>query len=506
MKEVYAMPRFTLLLVALMSGLTFCSVCLAEVITVDLNGTGDFTAIQLAIDAAQEGDTVLVKPGEYVSTEPITFRGKAITVRGENGAEETTIRLSELASAVVSFENGEDDRAVLEGFTITGAGSRGSLSGSGVRCVNDSSPTLVRCTFSGNAAAVQGGVHCDDSSSPLLTDCTISGNYNDFGGGGVTCIGNSSPTLVNCTISGNRARWGGGVYCDDDSSPALINCAILGNAAFEGHGGGMDCDGNSAATLTNCTILGNFASDFPGQSGAVYCHAESSTTLTNCTISGNSQSGIYCEEGASTTLRNSIVWANSGGSVVGDPQVNYSLIEGTEVWPGESNINADPLFARPGIFVFHDLGGLEMPDFIVDPGEYSLSANSPAVDSGTSDLAPATDLEGNARPCGPEVDMGAYESCLPPFLRGECNDDGEVDLSDAVCGLNWLFSDGTTPGCIAALNSNGDAAVDIADPIWLLSFLFAGSAAPVEPFPDCGFVSSEKDRQLGCVTSPERCQ
>ncbi len=43
-------------------------------ITVDLNGGGDFTKIQPAIDAAGDGDMVLVKPGEYAITEPITFR------------------------------------------------------------------------------------------------------------------------------------------------------------------------------------------------------------------------------------------------------------------------------------------------------------------------------------------------------------------------------------------------------------------------------------------------
>ena len=38
----------------------------AKTITVDLNGGGDFTEIQAAIDAAGDGDTVLVAAGEYV--------------------------------------------------------------------------------------------------------------------------------------------------------------------------------------------------------------------------------------------------------------------------------------------------------------------------------------------------------------------------------------------------------------------------------------------------------
>ena len=37
-------------------------------IVVDLEGGGDFTEIQPAIHAAQDGNTVLVNPGEYVTT------------------------------------------------------------------------------------------------------------------------------------------------------------------------------------------------------------------------------------------------------------------------------------------------------------------------------------------------------------------------------------------------------------------------------------------------------
>jgi hypothetical protein len=61
-----------------------------------------------------------------------------------------------------------------------------------------------------------------------------------------------------------------------------------------------------------------------------------------------------------------------------------------------------------------------------------------------------------------------YTACLEPvvpetrFRRGDCNNDGGVDLSDAVCTLSWLFLGGRTPSCLAAANTNGDAAVDIA--------------------------------------------
>ncbi len=90
------------------------------------------------------------------------------------------------------------------------------------------------------------------------------------------------------------------------------------------------------------------------------------------------------------------------------------------------------------------------------------------------------------------------------FLRGDCNDDGKVDLADAVCTLNWLFGGAATPGCLAALNTNGDAAVNITDPVSLLDFLFGGGSKPVDPFPDCGPGILPADAELGCV-NPRNC-
>ena len=43
------------------------------------------------------------------------------------------------------------------------------------------------------------------------------------------------------------------------------------------------------------------------------------------------------------------------------------------------------------------------------------------------------------------------------FLRGDCNDNGTVDISDAVCTLEWLFLGRAAPGCVAATNLTPEA-------------------------------------------------
>jgi hypothetical protein len=91
----------------------------------------------------------------------------------------------------------------------------------------------------------------------------------------------------------------------------------------------------------------------------------------------------------------------------------------------------------------------------------------------------ARGLPGNpGQPCEPAL---AHQA----FVRGDCNSDFAVDLSDAVHNLSYLLSGGDTPSCIQACDSNGDDRNDISDPIYILNYLFLGSTAPPAPFPAC---------------------
>ncbi len=533
----------------------------AATLVVDINGTGQFIGIQPAIDAAADGDTVLVKAGRYPIAEPITFKGKGIMVRGEAGPDATTVAMAALPTdatraSVVVFESGETNAATLEGFTLTGGkGVRERLCGGGGAWVrNNASPTLTNCTLAGNTAEAGGGVLCTGGSatltdcviaanqavgvacvggSPTLTKCTISGNTGNSGGG-VYCD-NASPMLADCTISENKADSGGGMHCES-GAPSLTDCTISGNAA--NGGGGMYCYGGFP-TLANCTISGNTANG----GGGVHCDGDSpmltnciisgnaadhgggihsasgSPRLTNCTISGNTASaggGLYYYYGL-PTLTNCIVWGNTGGAIERNPDarglvVSYSCVESIPLWTGEGNTNRDPRLMRPGRWEkcdaadFHDCIAHEWDSDTGRPSawhrwvfDYHLQPSSPCIDAGISQGAPTTDFEGTARPCRSSIDIGAYEYCgvVPEFRRGDANLDGALNIADAIFVLQFLFARGTRPSCSDSADSNDDGRLDIADVVRTLGHLFTQAGPLPEPFGACGLDATLDDLDCG---------
>ncbi|MFQ6616013.1 MAG: hypothetical protein ACE5HZ_04505, partial [Fidelibacterota bacterium] len=114
----------------------------------------DHTTIQAGIDAAVDGDTVLVDTGRYV--ENINFNGKNIVVGSlyvvmqDTSYITRTIIDGDSSGSVVTFESGEDSTAVLAGFTLTNGLA---LWGGGIYCNASSRPHLVGLKISGNRAS-----------------------------------------------------------------------------------------------------------------------------------------------------------------------------------------------------------------------------------------------------------------------------------------------------------------------------------------------------------------
>lgn len=252
-------------------------------------------SIQAAIAASANGDTVVVKGGEYY--ENIDFLGKAITVRSELGLGSVTLIGGMVlmgpdvpfTGSVVTFASGEGPTSILQGFIITG----GTSDYGGGIYIAESSPTIRSCTITGNQAETGGGVYLWGSWQATFVGCTISENFAFWGGGMASDW--SAPVLDGCAFQDNVAIGGGGGmalagYPEYESEATLVNCSFTDNAVLGGFqdvdaGGGI-LVGDTFTTLTDCTVRGNTAPAGGGMAVLAW-EEETYTQVTGSTISGN---------------------------------------------------------------------------------------------------------------------------------------------------------------------------------------------------------------------------
>ncbi len=281
-----------------------------------------FASIQANIDAASEGDTVLIDPGTYVGS--INFKGKNIVVgslyltTGDTSYIRQTIIDANNFGSVARFENGEGPDAVLAGLTLTNGNA---VEGGGVYC-NGASPTFSHLRIVENNAyscgggedfkgAAGGGVFLKNSNA-TLTNVTVSQNFSDVEGGGIymansslsmnlvtvyndsaTTRGggiystNSSLEMVQVEVSHNSTERGGGLCLMNFSNVYIENANIAQNTA-EAEGGGFFLSG-AILDLVNVTAGGNEAGD---HGGAAFSTG-STVELMNTMFGSSSPQEIY---------------------------------------------------------------------------------------------------------------------------------------------------------------------------------------------------------------------
>ena len=75
------------------------------------------------------------------------------------------------------------------------------------------------------------------------------------------------------------------------------------------------------------------------------------------------------------------------------------------------------------------------------------------------------------------IQGGALDAHLP--LRGDSNNDDNLNITDAVVILNFLFLGTAAPSCGLLADSNADGTVNLTDAVFVLNFLFLGGPSPV---------------------------
>ncbi len=326
-----------------------------------LDVPSEYPTIQVGIDAAKDGDIVLVAKGTFtgIGNKDINLLGKAITIKSLSGPDHTVIDC-ENEGRGFDFSDSEDINTVLDGFTIKNGNVIGEFSDRGGGIYFDrSSPTMENCLVIGNTALSAGGIYLDYS----------------------------SPYITNCVITYNSGGLGAGIRCSD-SSPVINSCRISRN-----DGGGIAVLFSSQASITNCIISEN-SSDW---GGGIFLGLDSYTNITNCTIVNNlceESGGIYIlSPTAEVKIVNTIIWDNLPVEIY-EPwpddnlDVSYSDVRGG--WYGDGNIDVDPLFIDPVSDNFH------------------LQLGSPCLDAGVENEV-NVDIDGDLRPWNGNWDIGVDE-------------------------------------------------------------------------------------------------
>jgi hypothetical protein len=344
----------------------------------------DEPTIQHGINAAAQGDTVLVAPGTYTgpTNKNLEFYGVERVLRSEAGPAQTIIDCQQAGSGFFIHEVETSD-CRIEGFTIQNA------SDCGVRCEGQPggvpvSPTFVNCTIRENASF---GVYSWYGNLTMI-DCRIIDND----GSGMFCTDwDNTLSLERCTFRGNTISglvtlnvwvtaqdcvfeansnsvgggvvWGGGGPRPRGASAAgdlsvFSRCLFLNNVVT-GVGGGMSIGGFQSIALNDCIFIGNRAA----KGGAIGIQG-GGPTMRRCTLYDNSAplgGGLYFDDFSGADIFNSIIafsgegeaivkrgigadcgqlsctnlYGNAGGDWV-DCVASQELLRG--------NLSADPLF------------------------------------------------------------------------------------------------------------------------------------------------------------------
>jgi len=365
----------------------------------------DYPTIQQAIDAAGNGDTVLVSPDRYY--ENINFKGKNILVTSHyifnndiDFISNTIIDGSQPShpdtASCVLIISGEDSSATLQGFTLTG--------GTGTKWIDEH----------GAGTYFEGGGILVTLSSPTIRNNLIIENeairteagVTSAGGGGIR-VGDGNPHILNNVIMSNSGMYGGGIVLNYTGA-VIRNNIIYNNQVFQAvtgaptfGGGGIWILSNLGSTpkiIENNTILGNTSSGTgsgaAGKGGGILVWATTFEGKNNI-IWGNIQ-----------TLGNQIEQLGGGAA-----NLFYNLVEGG--WPGTGNIDVNPNFEETNFY-------LSDSSACIDAGDPDPAYNDPEGDPGMGKWPAKGTIRNDIGAYG-----GPFSAELGEFIISSVSNDGD---------------------------------------------------------------------------------
>ena len=407
----------------------------------DDNNSGSLThpwkTLQKAIDNLQPGESLLIREGIYkehislnksgTEENPIVigvFQGEEAALEGDGAGWKYGVNFEHGISFVTlsglkvkNFRRhgvalwGENQSVQLKDLEVHGCGTGLHIisavdllvqdcdfhNNSGTGLVVSPGPLksarILRTRSSYNDGPGQpDGFALDSGEGILIEKC--SAEYNT--GSGFRCF------TSNTTISAGTVRDNGGygIKCFGEDYK-LVNCIIdgCGMAGVVLQGGGMHKLYNNL--IINCGCKGDYG--LLAAPGADALPAR--VSLVNNILAYN-YGGVFFDNFAILEKEDHNIYWSREDAEISNGNRNYSRCEiNRQTWfdetgKGEHSFCRDPLFVDPSC------------------RDFRLAKNSPAIDRGTREGAPGTDIDGSVRPRGRGIDIGPYESAegslIPP--------------------------------------------------------------------------------------------
>lgn len=309
----------------------------------------DHATIQAAVDAAVDGDDILVAPGVHNGT--VRIAGKSLTIASTGDSQDTFIR-GGFMEQVIRVDSNPGDVVTISGFTLEEVGASSSMLffiGGGELIATDVvaqglllDPTIgisvrgsIGTLMSCRAEGVSGGFRFDQGSEVDATDCRVEGVISF----GFLCS-DSVCQLNDChvvdAVDGGMS-FGGSSEGSGATDCSVTNCAISTTSdevtftrctatsanlqsAFNGDDCVMEgCLFQSAQTFFGFFVTGDRSvirnSEFSGNAEGLRV-VGSDALIEGCVISDNTECGMSIRLGTGTTVRACTLERNEGEAAI----------------------------------------------------------------------------------------------------------------------------------------------------------------------------------------------
>ncbi|MEM7167916.1 MAG: immunoglobulin domain-containing protein [Planctomycetota bacterium] len=268
---------------------------------------------------------------------------------------------------------------------------------------------------------------------------------------------------------------------------------------YQWHKDGADLSGETAASLT-ITVDAAAAGIYGCRVAAGSCSVESATAaltlLDPVVITAQPVGDTICEGfafdlsvSATGSAPLTYQWALNGAPLAGETAATLSIAATTLADAGDYSVTvqngcgmvvSDVATLVVTVAADCDCNGNLVLDVDEINSGAALDCNSNGIPD-SCDIANGTSLDADGD--------GIPDECqVQQFMRGDCIEDGTIDITDATLGLDYLFQQNTPPvlECLDACDANDDEQYDLSDPIYLLFALFLNTHPIPEPFAVCG--------------------